>query len=241
MVVLSETQEDHAKKSFTADKQAKTLRRLKERYGMPINDSERPRVAVSIHACKAYIATLLNGPDKADDVLRQFRIAAMAGDLVDEPNVIHAVASKAGIDSTELDTWLRQEAVEKRLHEDMQAARAPALPARAMEHKLSVLPEGGYRYSTPSYQFYKDTKLKFEVPGFWPQPFYDVAIANITPELKRKKDPNNVKEVLEWAGEPLATAEIAAVTGKAIEEVRLSLKKFATFAPMGQDGFWSLH
>ena len=45
--------------------------------------------------------------------------------------------------------------------------------------------------------------------------------------------------MLEWAGERLATAEIAAVCGTAIEDVRPELEQLADPTPVGPEAYWS--
>ncbi len=47
-------------------------------------------------------------------------------------------------------------------------------------------------------------------------PAYETAVANLAPELARRPRPANAEEVLAWAGEPLATAEVALVTASAM-------------------------
>ena len=49
------------------------------------------------------------------------------------------------------------------------------------------------------------------LPGFNPVEAYEVAIANLAPELERRPKPASVTEILAWAREPLATAEIAMI------------------------------
>ena len=46
--------------------------------------------------------------------------------------------------------------------------------------------------------------------------------------------------MLQWAGEPLATAEVAAVCGIDREEARERLGRVATERHIGFDGLWSL-
>jgi hypothetical protein len=49
--------------------------------------------------------------------------------------------------------------------------------------------------------------------------------------------PGSVAEVLEWAGTPLATAEVAAVCGR---DVRDELARVARFEPVAGDGYWTM-
>jgi hypothetical protein len=77
-------------------------------------------------------------------------------------------------------------------------------------------------------------------PGFQPTLAYEVAIANLAPELTRRDDPESVAEVVEWAGEALATAEVAAVCGIELGEAREELGRVAAEEHVGSDGLWAL-
>jgi hypothetical protein len=123
----------------------------------------------------------------------------------------------------------------------MQAARAPTEVALAMKHKLAKTVDGVTRYSAPSYQFICKGKIACELPGFWPPATYEAAVANLAPHFTKRDDAQNVSEVLEWAHMPLATVEVATITGQAIDQVRAALQKVATMTPQGQDGFWQLN
>jgi hypothetical protein len=67
-----------------------------------------------------------------------------------------------------------------------------------------------------------------------------VAVANLLPDAERRAEPSGVREVLEWAGEPLATAEVASVCGIELEEAREELGRVAVEEHLGFDGLWSL-
>lgn len=49
-----------------------------------------------------------------------------------------------------------------------------------------------------------------------------------------------MSEVLEWAGEPLATAEVAAVCEIELLEAREALGRVAEEEHLGADGLWHL-
>jgi 2-hydroxychromene-2-carboxylate isomerase len=59
------------------------------------------------------------------------------------------------------------------------------------------------------------------------------------PGLSPRPDPASAEAVLSWAGMPLATAEVAAVCRRGIDEVRPELARVAAFEPVGADGYWS--
>jgi hypothetical protein len=78
------------------------------------------------------------------------------------------------------------------------------------------------------------------VPGFQPLAAYEVAIANLAPEASRREDPEDVREVLEWAGEPLASIEVATICGTSLDDARERLGRVADEAHLGFDGLWHL-
>jgi hypothetical protein len=51
--------------------------------------------------------------------------------------------------------------------------------------------------------------------------------------------PQSVEEVLEWAGEPLATAEVAAICEIEHAEARTELARVARQDAVGPDGWWT--
>jgi len=129
----------------------------------------------------------------------------------------------------------------------MRAARSPSPASRAQDYKLGGPPEER-RYTCPSYELERigpppedwPTAGRVDLPGFRPIEAYEAALANLAPELRRRPDPESVEEVLAWAGMPLATAEVAAVCGRDIPDVRMRLARVAVFEPVGGDGYWAL-
>jgi len=78
------------------------------------------------------------------------------------------------------------------------------------------------------------------VPGFNPIEAYETAIANLAPELVRHLKPDTAEELLAWAGEPLATAEIAAVMQLDLTDARATLSRVAGPLPAGAELYWGL-
>jgi hypothetical protein len=101
---------------------------------------------------------------------------------------------------------------------------------------------GGRRYTCPSYEIVRrGDGVRIAVPGFQPFAAYDVVLANLVPGSGRRDSPASVLEVLEWAGEPLATREVAVVCGIRHDEAREQLGHVAIERHLGFDGLWSLH
>jgi predicted DsbA family dithiol-disulfide isomerase len=240
MVVLSETPEDYDRRGFTPELQSKGLRDLQQRYGMPIDWRLRPRMTATVHAARAVVAARLNAPDRERDLLRAFRVRHMAGEMIDEQPTIDAAARDAGIDPHDLARWLEDPKAEETLREDMRVARRPSSASLAQIHKLASTDDGGRRYTCPSLEFTGPDGRRIDVPGFQPVEVYEAAIANLDPGIQRRSAPASVTDLLEWAGVPLATAEVAAVMGIDPAEARAELARVARETPVGPDGYWSL-
>src|SRR4051812_19374423 len=240
MVGLSERPEDYLEKGFTPEKQAESLTRLAREHGMPIDAKQQSRMIATLPACRAFVAARMHAPDRADALLRRLRIHRFSGELIDEATVIAAAATEARIDADALARWVHEPAVESALRDDMAAAREPAPAARALDHKLAG-PDEERRYTCPSLRFTRVADdRKVEVPGFQPYAAYEVVLANLGPDLERRPPAATAEEVLAWAGEPLATEEVAAVMGVDRDEAHAALAGVAAPAPVGTDAFWAL-
>jgi hypothetical protein len=158
----------------------------------------------------------------------------MQGGLLDDPALIDAAAADAGLDPQTLAGWCTTGDVAHALEADVAAARAPSPAARALDHKLGG-PVHERRYTAPSYVI-----DGFAIPGFNPVETYEAVIANHAPDLPRRRKPESVRELLAWAGEPLATAEVALVMQIDIEAARGALRAVADWERAGADGYWTL-
>jgi predicted DsbA family dithiol-disulfide isomerase len=210
---------------------------LQRKFGMPIEPSPYPRPASSEPACRAVVAAQLNAPERAEALLRALRVRRMAGGLIDDPGLIDAAAVDAGIDPGELAEWVASEETGAALEADVAAARSPAPAARALDHKLGGPPEER-RYTAPSYEFGDAAAGMIVVPGFTPVEAYEVAVANLAPELERRPAPRDVGELLDWAPYPLATVEVMAITGLHEADARAALARVAEPIRSGADFYW---
>ena len=238
LVGLAETGAVYEAKGFTTDKLSGGLRTLQGRFGMPIDTSERPRMAGTVVACRAVVAARLQDGANADALLRRLRIRAMGGSLLDADETIDGAAADVGIDAASLRGWMDDPATEEALRADMQLARSPRPAALLLDHKLAPSEDGGRRYTCPSYELHEGDSV-YVATGFQPWATYDVAVANLAPKLQRRDAPSDVADVLEWADEPLATAEIAALLGTSVDAAHAKLSEAgASFDAVGDDGFW---
>ena len=211
---------------------------LQRAYGMPIDPAPYPRPVSSEPACRAVVAARLHARGTEETLLRRLRVRTMVGGLLDDPELIGAAALDVGLDPRELDRWCATEGVREALQADIDAARSPSRAARARDDKLGG-PAERRRYTAPSYEITHDgTDTTVAVPGFNPFEAYETAVSNLAPELVRRPKPATIEELLAWAGEPLATAEVAAVAQVDPVQARVALGRFARPIPAGADFYW---
>jgi 2-hydroxychromene-2-carboxylate isomerase len=213
---------------------------LQRRYGMPIDPAPYARPASSEPACRAVVAARLNAPAAEETLLHRLRVRVMLGGLLDDHELIAGAARDAGLEPAQLDEWCASNEVEAALQADIAAARDPSPAARALDHKLGG-PRTQRRYTAPSYEISQTgAAAPVTIPGFNPIDAYETAIANLAPELTRRPKPERVEELLAWAGEPLATAEVALVAQLDPRDARAALSKVAKPCAAGADFYWAL-
>ncbi|WP_051471879.1 hypothetical protein [Patulibacter minatonensis] len=213
---------------------------LQEAYGMPIARGPHARPASSEPACRAVVAVRLNAPEHEEALLRRIRVRTMAGGLLDDPTLLAAAAVDVGLDPVRVQTWAATAPVAIALDEDATAARTPSPRARALDHRLGG-PAGERRYSAPSLELRLPSGPGVaSVPGFNSHPTYEIALANLDPALRRRDAPDDVPTLLDWAGVPLATAEVAAMMRIDRDDARERLERVATRIDSGADAYWAL-
>jgi predicted DsbA family dithiol-disulfide isomerase len=214
-----------------AEKLAEGAPNLQRKFGMPIDPRPYPRPASSLEACLAVVAARLYAPDREEALLRRLRVRTMQLELLDEPETIAGAARDAGLDPDALAQWCSSEAARNALDDDLRAARSPSEGARARDEKLGG-PPGERRYTAPSYEYEGVASL----PGF--HRFAEHAA--VLGALEARPAPDSVEELLAWAGEPLATAEVAEIMELSRDEARSALAPVAREVPAGADAYWSL-
>jgi len=223
-----------------AEKLAQGAPTLQRRHGMPIDPAPYSRPASSEPACRAVVAARLHAPALEEALLRRLRVRTMLGGLLDDPELLAAAAHDVGLEPSELDAWCASDEVREALEADIDAARHPAPAARALDHKLGGPPERR-RYTAPSYEIRRnEDATSIAIPGFHPVEAYEAAIANLAPELIRRPKPETVADVLDWAGQPLATAEVSAIAQLDTTQTRAALSHVAQPLAAGADCYWRL-
>ena len=239
MVGLSASPQDHLDKGVTPEVQSQSLQRIAHEHGMPIDTSVRPRMAATIPACRSVVAARRNSPGCVRALLRGLRVRHFRGELIDVSETIDAAATDAGIDPGELARWTADPATEAALAEDMAAARRPMPAALVLDARLANW-SGGLRYTCPSYEMERAYDgVRISIPGFQPFAVYDVVMANLVPGVRRADLPGSAEEVLRWAGEPLASKEVAVVRDITRDAAREELGRIADEDHVGADGFWT--
>jgi predicted DsbA family dithiol-disulfide isomerase len=239
MIVLTDKSTSFEERGLSREMVAANAKRLRSLYGMPMLTEPPDRLGATIEACRVYVGARIHDPARADLLLRSLRRRAFSeGHPLDELDTIHGAGADAGVAPQTLYDWLADEQVERALREDMAATRAPLREALALAHRLSRS-NGGLRYSTASAVFERGDR-RVVMPGFQPFAVYEVAVANVDPELERRPPPQTVEEVLSWAPYPLATAEVAELRGIGLDQARDELKQVgALLAAAAGDGYWS--
>ena len=239
MVGLADDPSVYETIGFTPERQSDSFRRLSEQHHMPMDTGLRPRMSATMPACRAVVAVRRHRPEAERAMLRALRVLHFSGQLLDEPATIDAAAERAGLDPAQVRAWATEPETEKLLAADLAQARDPSPAALAQVHKLARAGDG-HRYTCPSLEVSDGNGGALSVPGFQPTAAYEVAVANLAPELPRRANPDSVREVLEWAGEPLATAEVAEVCQISLEDAREQLGRVAAEEHVGFDGLWHL-
>lgn len=224
-----------------AERLAEGAPRLQRRHGMPIDPRPYARPASSFPACLAVVAARLNAPASEEPLLRRLRVRVMLGGLLDDPELIAAAARDVRLEPAQLEEWCARDDVKAALQADMEAARSPAPAARALDHKLGG-PREQRRYTAPSYEIGRadDPSAPVAAPGFNPVEVYEAAVANAAPDLVRRPKPERVEDLLEWAGVPLATAEVALVAQLDPVDARAALSRVAKPLAAGAELYWTL-
>jgi 2-hydroxychromene-2-carboxylate isomerase len=240
MVGLSASPEEMLEKGITPAVQAAGLRRIARDHGMPIDTTERPRMAASVPACRLVIAARLHLPGCERFVLRRLRVHFASGALLDERETLLTAASDAGVEDPEgLLRLADGDDVSAALEADMARAREPLPAARVLDDKLANW-SGGRRYTCPSYEICRvQDGVRIAIPGFQPFAAYDVVIANLVPDTGRREPPESVSDVLEWTGTELASREVAVLCDIEHDEARERLGHVADERHVGFDGFWT--
>ena len=119
---------------------------------MPIDWSERIRVAPSIHACRAVVATRLRWPEHEAAMLRRLRVLDFAGELLDDSDTLELAAEQAGAAGRRAGRVGRRARGRGGAAAPTWRPRARPRPPRARRTTSSAGPDEERRYTCPSYE-----------------------------------------------------------------------------------------
>jgi predicted DsbA family dithiol-disulfide isomerase len=239
MIVLREKTLTFEEQGVTRDQVTALSERLRAQYGMPMLTDSQDAFRATLEACQAYVGARINAAERADQLLRSLRRRMFSqGQHLDDPTVIRTAGEDVGMRGDTFDRWLHDNEVAAALREDMEATRSPSREALALPHRLSRTNDG-LRYSTASAVFERGDSRMVTV-GFQPFAVYEMAMANVAPDVERQPPPETVEQILEWAPYPLATAEVAALRDIGLDDARRELEQSgASLEPAAGDGYWS--
>ncbi len=241
LVGLAESEEDLVARGLTSEMMTTIYGDFGDRYGMPIDRAPRSRLVPSLPACRAITAAGFTSPEALARMTRALRVRHFAGEMIDQPDALRGAAADAGLDPDEVARQAGTQVTADTLADDMEASRTPSPEAVAQRARLAAW-ERGLRYTCPSLEITRRSDgRRISAPGFQPREAYEMAVANLAPDLKLRPFAESVREVLEWAPFPLATVEIAAIRDADIDGVREELRTLeAHLTPVGPDGYWTL-
>jgi predicted DsbA family dithiol-disulfide isomerase len=240
VVVLSQTADEYARRGVPVAYLGESRARIRGLFGMPIDSSPATRHMATIVACRAVVAARIHAPAHEERLLRRLRVLGMSHRLmIDEPETLARAAVESGLDAEALMGWMRDDRVEQAMRDDMAAARNPSPAALAMRERLAQTPDGVWRYTCPSWEM-SAAGTRIDAPGFQPARVYEVALANLAPDVALRPTPDDVTQVLAWAPYPLATVEVAAICEIPPSEARRELMASATEHPIAGDAYWDL-
>ena len=249
VIGLSETAERYEARGYTPSRQVASQRVFRDRFGMPFALRLKPRMAGTARACRAIIAVQQQDPARADAALRALQLMQFTTDhLLDEDAQLRdALAGVPGIDADAAVARIDDADVVARYESDKARARsAEGMPTQAQNrHSTS---DGPVRYTAPSLVFARNG-ASVEAGGFQPFEAYDLALANLAPDLERRPAPQDAASALAAFPDGLTTAEVASLlrpddlvdadrAAAEAELLALVAAGQATREPVGQDAIW---
>jgi protein-disulfide isomerase-like protein with CxxC motif len=249
VIGLSESAERYEARGYTPSRQVANQRVFRDRFGMPFALRLKPRMAGTARACRAIVAVREQDPARTDAALRALQLMQFTTDhLLDEDaHLRDALAAVPGIDADAAVARIDDADIVERYEADKARARsAQGTPIQAQNrHSTS---DGPVRYTAPSLVFARNG-ASVEAGGFQPFEAYDLALANLAPDLERLPAPQDAASALAAFSDGLTTAEVASLLRPddlvdadpaAAEEELLALVAAgeATREPVGQDAIW---
>jgi 2-hydroxychromene-2-carboxylate isomerase len=247
MIGLSETTERYERLGYGPARMAQTPLRF-GRFGMPYALGPRSRVIASGRACRAVVAARLTDEELAYPALRALHLAWFTSDLLlDEDDAIAAALSRdPALDAQAIVARLDDPDVEAAYQEDRRQVRTATGSPSALQGKTAN-GDDGERYTAPTLVFESDGRT-FEAGGHQPLAAYDVLVANLDRDIRRRPAPEGALAVLEAFPYGLTTREVSLVVAPVndppddgaatVELLGLVEEGRATREQLGGDALW---
>ena len=159
--------------------------------------------------CRAVVAVRMQAPGREWDAFRALQFAFFTSTrLLDEDEAIAAVLHEVpGIDVGAVMTALDTPAVEDAYGRDRAEARSAQGSPTQLQDKHATT-DGPVRYTAPSLVF-EHAGRRLEAGGWQTIEAYDVVVANLIPDGRRRGVPDDALELLAAFPDGLTTQEVA--------------------------------
>lgn len=232
LIGLAERQEEYEERGHTAVDTALSWRRFR-RFGMPFAAEPKSRVAATSRACRAIVAVRREFPGLEWSALRALQLMHFTTPalLDDDDAVREALADVPGLDAAAIVAAIDDEAVVVDYSDDWAASRqAEGGPAEAQGKTTDT--DGAVRYTAPTVVFGEGVVAG----GFQPYAVYDALLANIAPDLERRRAAGDPIEAVRAFPDGITTAEVASVMTEGAGEPDLSAAEDALIEAVASQG-----
>jgi protein-disulfide isomerase-like protein with CxxC motif len=232
MIGLTERHEQYEARGYTPVLSAQGRLGFR-RFGMPLAPAVRGRLMATARGCRAVVATRLLHPGREEAAFRALQFGWFAGDgLMDTIAGIEAALRRVGgIDVDAVLEAIESDAVTEAYEADRAEARTAAGTPTEWQGK-SATTDGPVRYTAPSLVFRRGERC-LEAGGFQSLEAYDVCIANLGTDLRRRPPAATVAEAVAAFPDGLTTQEVAAIVTPDLEPVRRDRAERELLAAVG--------
>ncbi len=221
---------------------------FRDRFGMPFSAEPKVRRCTSARSCQAIVAAGLIQPGSQWRALRALQLLNFNSPLLldDDAQLQAALSSVEGLEAERIVDALDSQEVQAEYRRQYEHARTAANGPTELRGKAADSP-GGVRFTAPSIVF-ELGEQRLEVGGFHSAESYDLAIANLNPQLRRCDPAEAPLEALALYPTGLSTQEVAAIMTEGNDEVDrqaaerelvgLLVKGKVRRIAMGNDAIW---
>ena len=179
-------------------------------------------------ACRAVVAARLHAPEAEAALLRALRVRNFAGEALEDESTRAGAARDAGLDPAALEAWMARRRDRAAARRGSRRGTQPDAPPPSRRTTSSRPPAtAAATPARPTRSSASKTGRRSTCPAFSRTPPTRSRSPTSRPDAQLREPPESVLELLEWAGEPLATREVAVVCDIAHDEARQRLGRVA--------------